>query len=74
MSNDAKYAVAPRCVWAFDRVPSQPEEALLLELLRGIERERAVGAAARGAGVSYRNAWGLLRRWEIGRASCRERV
>lgn len=40
------------------------EEAILFELLAGIARDGSIATAARNAGVSYRNAWGLLRRWE----------
>jgi putative molybdopterin biosynthesis protein len=40
------------------------EEAILFELLAGITRDGSIATAARNAGVSYRKAWGLLRRWE----------
>jgi putative molybdopterin biosynthesis protein len=52
-----------RCVWTFGPVAGRPEEAMLFELLAGIARAGSVATAARSAGVSYRNAWGLLRRW-----------
>lgn len=39
-------------------------EPLLLELLRAIFEGGNLNYAARACGVSYRHAWGLLRRWE----------
>jgi len=50
--------------WNFGSTAGRSEEATLFELLAGIAREGSIAVAARSAGVSYRNAWGLLRRWE----------
>jgi molybdate transport repressor ModE-like protein len=52
------------CHWSTGERPSQPEEARLLGLLERIRRTGSIASAAREAGISYRNAWGLLARWE----------
>ncbi|MBI4988125.1 MAG: helix-turn-helix transcriptional regulator [Rhodocyclales bacterium] len=52
------------CHWSTGERPSQPEEARLLGLLERIRLGGSIAAAAREAGISYRNAWGLLARWE----------
>ncbi len=52
------------CNWTFGINPVQPEEARLLGLLERIRRTGSIASAAREAGISYRNAWGMLARWE----------
>ena len=52
------------CNWIFGANPVQPEEARLLGLLERIQRTGSIASAAREAGISYRNAWGMLARWE----------
>lgn len=52
------------CYWAFGGSPLQPEETRLLALLDRIRRTGSIASAAREAGISYRNAWGMLARWE----------
>ena len=52
------------CHWSTGERPSLPEEARLLGLLERIRQGGSIAAAAREAGISYRNAWGLLARWE----------
>jgi molybdate transport repressor ModE-like protein len=52
------------CNWTFGPNTVQPEEARLLGLLERIRRTGSIASAAREAGISYRNAWGMLARWE----------
>ena len=61
--NDIK-GLSLACNWTFGVTPAQPEEARLLGLLERIRRTGSIASAAREAGVSYRNAWGMLARWE----------
>lgn len=50
--------------WVSDGAGHRSEEAALLSLLRAVEGSGALSGAAAEAGLSYRNAWGLLLRWE----------
>ncbi len=52
------------CHWQPGASPSSPESARLLGLLERIRESGSIAAAAREADVSYRNAWGMLARWE----------
>lgn len=61
--NDIK-GLSLACNWTFGIAPVQPEEARLLGLLERIRRTGSIASAAREAGISYRNAWGMLARWE----------
>ena len=61
--NDIK-GLSLACNWTFGIAPAQPEEARLLGLLERIRRTGSIASAAREAGISYRNAWGMLARWE----------
>jgi len=61
--NDIK-GLSLACNWTFGIAPVQPEEARLLGLLERIGRTGSIASAAREAGISYRNAWGMLARWE----------
>ena len=61
--NDIK-GLSLACNWTFGVTPAQPEEARLLGLLERIGRTGSIASAAREAGISYRNAWGMLARWE----------
>lgn len=61
--NDIK-GLALACSWTFGSNPSLPEEMRLLGLLERIRRTGSIASAAREAGISYRNAWGMLARWE----------
>lgn len=64
MSSDSIKGLALACSWTFGGNPVQPEEARLLGLLERIRRTGSIASAAREAGISYRNAWGMLARWE----------
>lgn len=64
MSADDIKGLALACNWTFCGNPAQPEEARLLGLLERIRRTGSIASAAREAGISYRNAWGMLARWE----------
>lgn len=61
--NDIK-GLALACSWTFGGNPALPEETRLLGLLDRIRRTGSIASAAREAGISYRNAWGMLARWE----------
>ena len=56
--------LALACHWQQDVSPSPPESTRLLSLLDRIRDGGSIAAAARDTGISYRNAWGLLARWE----------
>ena len=56
--------LALACHWQQGVAPSPPESARLLGLLDRIREGGSIAAAARETGISYRNAWGLLARWE----------
>ncbi len=64
MSSDVIKGISLACHWTFDGSPDQPEETRLLALLGRIRRTGSIASAAREAEVSYRNAWGMLARWE----------
>ncbi len=64
MSLDVIKGLSLACNWTFGVNPVQPEEARLLGLLERIRRTGSIASAAREAGISYRNAWGMLARWE----------
>ncbi len=64
MSSDNIKGLALACSWTFGENPVQPEEARLLGLLERIRRTGSIASAAREGGISYRNAWGMLARWE----------
>lgn len=64
MSSDSIKGLSLACSWVFGGNPMQPEEARLLGLLERIGRTGSIASAAREAGISYRNAWGMLARWE----------
>ncbi len=53
-----------RWYWDFGVVLSEGEPRRLLSLLSALLETPALGQAARTAGISYRAAWGLLRRCE----------
>jgi len=57
---------APRLRWAWDLGPllGDIDTSRLLPLLNALADGGALGAAAKSAGMSYRSAWGLLRRCE----------
>jgi molybdate transport repressor ModE-like protein len=52
------------CHWQLGEAKAVPESARLLVLLDRIRRTGSIASASREAGVSYRNAWGMLARWE----------
>jgi molybdate transport repressor ModE-like protein len=58
--------VAPRLRWNWDFGPllAEVDTSRLLLLLTGLVDAGALVAAAKSAGMSYRSAWGLLRRCE----------
>ncbi|MBL8504223.1 MAG: LysR family transcriptional regulator, partial [Rhodocyclaceae bacterium] len=56
--------LALACHWQQGVSPSPPESTRLLRLLGRIRDGGSIAAAARDTGISYRNAWGLLARWE----------
>jgi len=64
MSSDSIKGLALACSWTFGGSPALPEEARLLGLLDRIRRTGSIASAAREGGISYRNAWGMLARWE----------
>src|SRR5574340_853770 len=64
MSKIARYRCTVQCDWRLAPESSPPEEHVLIGLLQAIAETGALGEAARRSGVSYRNAWGMLRRWE----------
>ncbi len=64
MSSDSIKGLSLACSWTFGGKPAQPEEARLLGLLERIRRTGSIASAAREGGISYRNAWGMLARWE----------
>lgn len=64
MSLKSIKGLALACHWLLGAKPSSPESARLLVLLGRIRESGSIAAAAREAGISYRNAWGLLARWE----------
>lgn len=64
MSIDDIKGLSLACNWTFGINPVQPEEARLLGLLERVRRTGSIASAAREAGISYRNAWGMLARWE----------
>ncbi|HTP94745.1 MAG TPA: substrate-binding domain-containing protein [Burkholderiales bacterium] len=51
------------CSWSIGRPVAQPLEAGLFRLLEAIARSGSLNQAARAIGLSYRHAWGLLRKW-----------
>jgi molybdate transport repressor ModE-like protein len=59
-------SAAPRLRWAWDFGPllGDIDTSRLLPLLNALADGGALGAAAIAAGMSYRSAWGLLRRCE----------
>lgn len=64
MSSDSIKGLSLTSSWTFGGTPALSEEARLLGLLEGIRRTGSIASAAREAGISYRNAWGMLARWE----------
>lgn len=64
MSQKSIKGLTLACHWLLGAAPSPPESARLLGLLDRIREDGSIAAAAREAGVSYRNAWGMLARWE----------
>lgn len=63
MSAAAKYDLSVAWYWMLGPAAGRPEEATLMELLARIQATGSIAAGARGVGLSYRNAWGLLGRW-----------
>lgn len=59
-------ATTPRLRWSWDFGPllQDIDSTRLLHLLAALKEGGALGVAARGAGMSYRSAWGLLRACE----------
>jgi molybdate transport repressor ModE-like protein len=55
-----KLSVKPR--WLLIKGNSDLPLSRVFELLRAVEEERSIGGAASRLGVSYRYAWGLIRR------------
>lgn len=53
-----------RWTWDFGAGLSDAESSRLLQLLRALRNQGTLGSAAASADVSYRSAWGLLRRCE----------
>lgn len=53
-----------RWTWDFGPGLSDADSAHLLQLLSALKNRGTLGSAAATAGVSYRSAWGLLRRYE----------
>ncbi|PKO88445.1 MAG: LysR family transcriptional regulator [Betaproteobacteria bacterium HGW-Betaproteobacteria-12] len=68
MSEIATSSVKPpggiRWSWDFGPAFSPADSACLLDLLRALRDLGTLGKAAAASGISYRNAWGLLRRCE----------
>lgn len=64
MSDLAASGVRIDAVWVSNGKPNRSEETALVALLRAIEGSGALAGAAAEAALSYRSAWGLLRRWE----------
>jgi len=64
MSLESIKGLSLNCSWTFGGTPVPSEEARLLGLLEGIRRTGSIASAAREANISYRNAWGMLARWE----------
>lgn len=68
MSSSAtrNHGVAPRLRWSWDFGPllGDIDTSRLLSLLTALGEGGALGMAAASAGMSYRSAWGLLRRCE----------
>jgi len=60
-----------RLIWAWDFSPalSGVDATRLLQLLTALQQVTALGDAARVTGMSYRAAWGLLRRCEAALAA-----
>lgn len=64
MASRADYEVGVSCWLTLGGAGPRPEEASLFELLARIQAGGSIATAAREAGLSYRNAWGLLTRWQ----------
>lgn len=63
MQIDAHLEVGLECRWRLG--DGAPEDAAqLLALLAAIERTGSIAAGARELGLSYRNAWGRIERWQ----------
>ena len=58
-----KVSIEPHWRIAYGKKPSI-DTAILLRLLDSIQTEGAILQAAKGLGLSYRHAWGLLREAE----------
>ncbi len=63
MSRTTILDAALECHWSFGGGATQDGNRLLA-LLGHIQGTGSIASAARVAGISYRNAWGLLTRWE----------
>src|SRR5262245_60686729 len=55
-----KLSIKPH--WQLHKAATTHSLPRLLELLRAIDEERSISAAATRLGLSYRHAWGLIRR------------
>lgn len=64
MSRSAILDVALTCNWSFGQGAASQDAGRLMELLEHIQHSGSIASAARDAGISYRNAWGMLARWE----------
>ena len=65
-------------VWRFRREDDGRTTLVMLDFLNEIRASGKITRAAIRADMSYRHCWNLIEKWaaffEIGRASCRERV
>lgn len=63
MSEKANYALSVAWYWMLAEAHGRPEEATLIDLLGRVQATGSIAGAAKGVGLSYRNAWGLLTVW-----------
>src|SRR5258706_3027085 len=55
--------VTLECAWSLGRDSPVALDAVLLPLLRAIERSGSLARAAQETGLSYRHLWGLIGKW-----------
>ena len=56
--------IVPSLLWTLDGDPAEPLDARLLPLLEAVAASESLRDAVAACGISYRAAWGLLRRYE----------
>jgi molybdate transport repressor ModE-like protein len=57
--------IVPVIGWRLDEEPGETLDPRLLALLAGIENNGSLTGAVAAGELSYRGAWGLVRRWEL---------